>query len=105
GNSWSAPVTISGAPLFTETTALRIVDLLGTGVSGILWSADEDWSSRGGMFFLDLTGGAKPGLLSEIDNGLGATTRVQYAPSTRFFLEDNRRLATRWKTSLPVPLQ
>ena len=46
---------------------------------------------RPAMYFLDLTGGRKPRLLNEIDNHIGAVTRVGYAPSTRFALADDAR--------------
>src|SRR4029450_10227554 len=32
-------------------------------------------------------------------------TRVAYAPSTRFYEEDERHPASRWKTPLPFPVQ
>src|SRR5205807_1753885 len=35
----------------------------------------------------------------------GAVTRVAYRPSTDFYLEDQKRPATRWKTPLPFPVQ
>ena len=59
--------------------------VLGTGISGVLWSADASGLSRQHMFFLDFTGGSKPYLLHEMDNHIGAVTRVAYAPSTRFY--------------------
>jgi hypothetical protein len=31
-------------------------------------------------------------------------TKVDYAPSTRFYLEDQKRPETRWKTTLPFPV-
>lgn len=78
---------------------LRLVDLLGNGIDGVLWSHDvHGWS------FLDLTGGKKPYLLEEIDNHIGATTRVGYAPSTWFYAEDERHREARWRTSLPFPV-
>jgi hypothetical protein len=57
------------------------------------------------MFFLDFTGGVKPYLLNEMDGHIGALTRIAYAPSTRYYNEDQKRLETRWKTSLPFPVQ
>src|SRR5262249_24613479 len=57
------------------------------------------------LFFLDFTGGTKPYLLDAMDNHMGAVTRVQYAPSTKFYLDDGRRPQTRWKTTLPFPVQ
>ncbi|NOT57510.1 MAG: hypothetical protein HOP18_23135 [Deltaproteobacteria bacterium] len=105
GNRWSDPIEIKGTPPVTDMDAVRLVDLLGTGVSGILWSADANALSRTSMFFLDFTGGVKPYLLNEMNNQMGAVTRVAYAPSTQFYLEDEKRPETRWQTPLPFPVQ
>ena len=88
GNGWSEPIVIDGTPPVTDMDAVRLVDLLGSGVSGVLWSADAGGYGRRRCFFLDFTGGVKPYVLNEMDNHMGAITRVQYAPSTRFYLED-----------------
>ena len=40
------------------------------------------------MRYIDLMGGQKPHLLVKTINNLGAETRVQYAPSTKFYLQD-----------------
>jgi RHS repeat-associated protein len=105
GNSWSAPVAIEGTPPVSDSDALRVVDWLGSGVPGILWSSNADGSGRPNMHFLDLTGGVKPYLLNKLDNHLGSTTVVGYASSTQFFLADDVLPATRWKTHLPFPVQ
>jgi RHS repeat-associated protein len=105
GDAWSDPLEIDGTPPVSDMDGVRLADLLGSGVSGILWSADAGDPARARMFFLDFTGGVKPYLLAEMDNHLGAVTRVAYAPSTRFYLEDERRPETRWKTTLPFPVQ
>jgi RHS repeat-associated protein len=105
GNRWSDPITILGTPPVSDTDAMRVVDLLGNGVGGVLWSSDANGLARDNMFFLDFTGGIKPYLLTEMDNHMGAITRVGYAPSTRFYLEDEKLPATRWRTSLPFPVQ
>src|SRR5204862_1386965 len=57
------------------------------------------------MLFLDITGGVKPYLLTDIDNHMGASTRVRYASSTSFYVDDERRYGRRWKTPLPMPVQ
>ncbi|OWY64946.1 hypothetical protein B7486_44570 [cyanobacterium TDX16] len=105
GNGWSDPIEIKGTPPVSDTDAIRLVDLLGSGISGVLWSADANGLSRQHMFFLDFTGGVKPYLLNEMDNHMGSLTRVGYAPSIQFYLEDEKRLETRWKTPLPFPVQ
>src|SRR5207248_6461174 len=38
-------------------------------------------------------------------NNMGATTRVEFAPSTRYFLEDDKQPGTKWQTPLPFPVQ
>jgi RHS repeat-associated protein len=105
GNGWSDAIEIRGTPVVTTADALRCVDLLGTGTSGVLWTADANAPGRPHAAFLDLTGGMKPYLLTEMDNHMGAITRVAYASSTRFYLDDQRRPETRWRATLPFPVQ
>lgn len=106
GNAFSAqPVEIRGVPPVADGDALRVVDLYGCGVAGILWSAGPGNPARQRTSFLDLSGGVKPYLLERTANNLGATTIVQYASSTKYFLEDDTCSRTRWKTPLPFPVQ
>lgn len=105
GNGWSERIEIKGTPPVTDMDAVRLVDLLGTGVSGILWSADANGLNRSNMFFLDFTGRVKPYVMNEMDNHMGSLTRVGYASSIQFYLEDEKRWETRWKTPLPFPVQ
>ncbi len=48
-------------------------------------------------------GSRKPHLLVRVSNNLGAETRVAYAPSTRFDLQD-KRAGQPWVTRLPFPV-
>jgi len=105
GNGWSEPIEIDGTPPLTNLDAVRLVDLLGTGISGVLWSTDVGQLDRHGMHFLDFTGAIKPYLLIEMDNHMGALTQIGYESSVRFYLQDELRPETRWKTSLPFPVQ
>jgi RHS repeat-associated protein len=105
GNAWSDPIVIHGTPPVTDATAVRLADMLGTGTEGILWTYDFGAFPDSTYKFLDLTGGVKPYVLNQMDNHMGAVTRVAYAPSTRFYLEDDERLETRWCTPLPFPVQ
>lgn len=104
GNRWSHPIEITGTPPVSDMDAVRLVDMLGTGISGVLWTRDANGLSRDHFFFLDFTGGLKPYLLHEMDNHIGAVTKIEYAPSIRFYLADQRLPATRWKTTLPFPV-
>jgi RHS repeat-associated protein len=105
GNGWSEPIEIRGTPRLTDDGAVRIVDLLGDGVAGLLWTSDPRGSAAADMWFLDVVRGRKPYLLSSMDNNRGSIMRMEYTPSTRFYLEDEKRLSTRWATPLPFPVQ
>lgn len=105
GNAWSDEILIHGTPPLTDADDVRLVDLLGSGVSGVLWTKPAERAGQDHCFFLDLTGGGKPYLMSRMNNNMGALTEVSYAPSTRFYLEDEKRPATRWRTPLPFPVQ
>jgi RHS repeat-associated protein len=103
-NAWSDPIEIRGTPAVTLLTTVVLSDMLGAGVSGVVWSTDAGARRRDRLLFLDLTRGEKPYLLTRMDNNLGAVTEVQYRPSTHFYLEDQKRAATRWRTPLPFPV-
>ena len=104
GNSWSARQTIDGTPFVTDTTTLQFADVLGTGTATLVWSYDFGQTKGGNYKLLDFCGGRKPYLLTEMSNNMGATTRAQYAPSTKFYLEDNEK-GQPWATNLPFPIQ
>ncbi len=104
GNRWSERRTIHGTPRVSDVTAVQFADFYGTGTATLVWSYDFDRQPGGNYKILDFTGGRKPNLLVGMDNNMGATTRVQYAPSTKFYLEDKTK-GTPWFTSLPFPVQ
>jgi RHS repeat-associated protein len=103
GNAWSDEHVVEGTPSVADPAAVRMADMKGTGTSGVLWTYDRDQSGGPGYKYLDLTGGAKPYLLNELDNRLGAVTRVVYSPSTRFYVDDLAR-GDPWRTHLPFPV-
>ncbi len=104
GNSFSDPILIEGTPLISDVDDIRLADLYGTGTSGLLFTANQNVPGRNHWFFLDLAGRHKPYLLHEMRNNLGALTRVEYRPSTEYFLRDYDDPRTRWKTPLPFPV-
>src|SRR5262249_50734323 len=105
GNRWSEPIEIQGTPPVSDVDSVRLTDLLGNGVGGVLWSADVGGRTRRSMYFLDFTAGIKPYLLNVMDNHTGALTRIAYAPSTQFYQVDQQCVDTRWITPLPFPVQ
>src|SRR6266545_8193590 len=103
GNSWSAPYKLASFPPIDNVASVSVTDLLGNGTACLVWSSPLPNEARAPLRYVDLMGGQKPHLLVGVENNLGAETRVQYASSTRYYLED--RLAGRpWITRLPFPV-
>ena len=88
GNRWSEQQTISGTPTVSDVDSIQFADVFGTGTATLLWSYDYAAQPEGNYKALDFCGGVKPYVLTEMSNNMGATTRVSYAPSTQYFLED-----------------
>ncbi|MBS1913351.1 MAG: toxin [Bacteroidetes bacterium] len=104
GNSWSSPVRLDDVPRIDDLTTVTTVDLLGNGTTCLVWSSPHCGDAERPMRYIDLMGGEKPHLLVGVVNNLGAETRIQYAPSTRFSVAD--RIAGRpWITRIPFPVQ
>jgi RHS repeat-associated protein len=101
GGGWSEPFHVDRTPLFTDIDGVRIVDVLGTGMAGVLWTTDRLPGTGSNYQFLDLTGGLKPYLLERVDNNMGAVTSLRYATSTQFYLADEGSSTSRWKAPLP----
>ena len=78
-------------------------DLLGAGTACLAWTSPLPGDVAAPLRYIDLTGGAKPHLLTSVTNNLGATRTLTYAPSTKFYLQD-RAAGTPWVTRLPFPV-
>jgi RHS repeat-associated protein len=100
GNAWGERRMLPQFPPVDQTSSAMVVDLLGNGTACLVWSSSLPGRTSRSMRYVDLMGGVKPHLLVGIVNNLGAETRIQYAPSTRFYLDD--KLAGKpWITRLP----
>ncbi len=103
GNSWSAPHRLSHFPLEDDLTAIATTDFLGKGTACLVWSSPLEADARRPMRYIDLMGGQKPHLLVFTTNNMGAETEVQYAASTKFYLQD-RKEGRPWVTKLAFPV-
>jgi RHS repeat-associated protein len=103
GNSWSTPHILSGFPKIDDVVSIVPVDLKGNGTACLVWSSPLPGDAPRPMRYVNLMGGQKPHLLIKTINNLGAETRVQYAPSTKFYLKD-RNEGKAWITKLPFPV-
>jgi len=104
GNGWSDQRMLRGFPPVENVSSVAVLDLLGNGTACLVWSSPLPGEAKRQMRYVDLMGGQKPYLLIAMQNNLGGQTRVQYAPSTRFYLQD-RLAGTPWLTKLPFPVQ
>lgn len=103
GNGWSEPQEMSVVPRIDDVVNIVPMDLLGNGTACLVWSSTLPGDSRQPLRYVNLMGRQKPHLLVRSVNNLGAETRVHYAPSGKFYLQD--RLAGKpWITRLPFPV-
>ncbi len=103
GNSWSDPQRLNVFPRVDDLVSIVPTDLLGNGTACLVWSSPLPGDAQRPMRYVNLMGGQKPHLLVKTINNLGAETVVQYAPSTKFYLQDKRD-GTPWITRLPFPV-
>ena len=103
GNGWSQPHQLKVFPRVDDLVSIVPTDLLGNGTACLVWSSPLAGDARRQMRYVNLMGGTKPHLLVKTINNLGAETRVDYAPSTKFYLQDKRD-GKPWITRLPFPV-
>jgi RHS repeat-associated protein len=103
GNSFSKPVTVKLPVDYNHVSRIEFADILGNGTNCLLISyLDQNLKLQ--HLYYDFYNGVKPHLLKQIDNNMGNLTRLHYAASTKFYLED-RKENRPWVTSLPFPVQ
>jgi len=104
GNAWGAVRTLTHFPAVESLSPATALDLLGNGTACLVWSSQLAGNARRSMRYIDLMGGTKPHLLTNVTNNLGSETVVQYAPSTKFYVAD-KLAGTPWLTRLHFPVQ
>jgi hypothetical protein len=91
-------------PVASAAAAVRWADLNGNGTTDLVY-ADGQSTPRLQLVELGelVSGGLAPNLLRRIENGIGRVTEIEYAPSTRFALED-AAAGQEWPDPLPFPV-
>ncbi len=103
GNGFSEAIQIALPCSYNSMDQIQFADILGIGTTCLIYTlVNPDLSIQ--HKYYSFTGGKKPYLLNEINNNLGAITRIQYAPSTKFYLEDLQS-GRPWTTRLHFPVQ
>lgn len=103
GNGWATQRLLKSFPPIDSVASVTAIDLLGNGTACLVWSSPLPGNTGRAMRYIDLIGGQKPHLIVKSVNNLGAETVVQYAPSTKFYLQD-KLAGTPWITKLPFPV-
>jgi RHS repeat-associated protein len=102
GNRWSDAVGLPQFPPINNIASVQALDLLDNGTACLVWSSALPNDSYRPMRYIALME-EKPHLLVSVKNDLGAETKVHYAPSTKFYLDDKRD-GMPWITRLPFPV-
>jgi RHS repeat-associated protein len=104
GNSFTDQVfEIESFPEIFNRSNVTVTDLLGNGVACIVWSSDLSKHSLAPLRYVDLMNSKKPHLMTGYKNNLGKEVSLQYAPSTKFYLED-KNAGRPWITKLHFPI-
>ena len=103
GNVWSQPRPLQVFPRVDDIADIAAIDLFGDGTACLVWSSSLPADASKPMRYVKLMAHGKPHLMTRVINNLGAETRIAYAPSTRFYLQDKRE-GTPWITRLPFPV-
>ena len=101
GNRLSDAYTLA-FPAVDDTAHVAVVDLFGNGTACLTWNSPLAANVHAPMRYVRLME-EKPYLLTRTLNNMGGETRVRYAPSTRFYLQDQRS-GRPWITKLPFPV-
>jgi RHS repeat-associated protein len=100
GNRWSETRFVEQFPQLDSVSSVTTSDLLGNGTACLVWSTSLPAHTRRPLRYIDLMSGQKPHLLTKVVNNLGVETRIEYAPSTKFYLAD-KAAGTPWITKIP----
>ncbi|MDR1458697.1 MAG: hypothetical protein LBI60_00555, partial [Bacteroidales bacterium] len=104
GNAWEEVTDLPPAIAcnHSQQTNIQLTDLLGNGTQCLVVSSNLPTQSKT-MRYWELTNGIKPFLLQEINNNMGGITRMYYASSTKFYIQD-KLSGKPWITRLPFPV-
>ncbi len=104
GNRFSEPFEIDPFSEINSKVKVVVTDLLGTGVSCIVWSSPLEKDATARLKYIDLMNGKKPHVLVSWKNNLGKEVTMEYLPSTKFYIDD-KASGNPWATKLHFPVQ
>ena len=103
GQGFGPEVAVVGAPDYDPiSTTVRVADLLGRGVHGIVYAGGQ--AGVPFLWFFDPTAGVRPNLITGIDNGVGGTRSVSFQSSADQMLQAAAQGAP-FTNVVPFPVQ
>ena len=75
--------TIEGTPMGGADVSIEFADMNGSGTTDVVW-VDVTASPEGAWQYLEIFPQGRGGLLTQIDNGLGKITRIEYATAASY---------------------
>lgn len=99
----TTPFEIEPFPEIHIQSKITVTDVLGNGVACIVWSSPLAKDVNAPLKYIDLMNSRKPHIMVSYKNNLGKEVRLEYTPSTKFYIED--KLAGKpWVTKLHFPV-
>jgi RHS repeat-associated protein len=104
GNRFAViPFEIDPFPEVYNRESVTIADLLGTGLSCIIWSSVLEKNRPVPLKYIDLMNSKKPHIMVSYKNNMGKEVFLEYTPSTKFYIDD--KIAGKpWVTKLHFPV-
>jgi RHS repeat-associated protein len=104
GNKFSETAwEINAFPEINNQSRVTVTDLLGNGVSCIVWSGGLGKDTGQHLKYVDLMNSKKPHIMVFYKNNLGKEVSFEYCASTRFYLQD-KLAGNPWITKLHFPV-
>jgi RHS repeat-associated core domain len=100
GNRFVEGGRITGLPYIDLLSSAQILDLLGDGTPCLVWSNSLSYAAGSAIQYLRLTSGEKPRLMTQLDNGMGCLTQINYGFSGEHYLEAQRK-GRPWISKIP----
>lgn len=97
------PFEIEAFPSVHDSVSITVADLLGTGLSCIVWSSSLQRDAEAPLRYIDLMSSKKPHILIKHVNNLGTEVELEYTPSTNYYIKD-KQAGMPWATKLHFPV-
>ncbi len=104
GNRFATtPFEVDPFPEIHTAAKITVTDLLGNGVSCIVWSGGLAKDANSSLKYIDLMNGKKPHIMIGYRNNLGKEVALEYTASTKFYIDD-KLAGSPWITKLHFPV-